>query len=180
MEKRLGARDLSFDPLPGHDDDSGFGPASFLPADSRTPEQAVADGRESVVAAGGDGTVNAVISGLVGGETALGVFPTGTMNLFARELDLPTNDLRGCWEVIEAGETRKVDLFSANDQVFVQRAGRIAYVVNEHRMAERRQIETGARSLGAVQILAGLQPGETIVVSNLDPFRGADTVLLTD
>lgn len=43
MEKRLGARDLSFDPLPGHDDDNGFGPASFLPADSRTPEQTAAD-----------------------------------------------------------------------------------------------------------------------------------------
>ena len=27
---------------------------------------------------------------------------------------------------------------------------------------------------------AGLEPGETIVISNLDPFRGADTVLLTD
>jgi HlyD family secretion protein len=59
-------------------------------------------------------------------------------------------------------------------------AGRIAYVLNNDHMAERRQIETGARSLGEVQILAGLEPGDTIVVSNLDPFRGADTVLLTD
>ncbi len=47
-------------------------------------------------------------------------------------------------------------------------------------MAVRRQIETGARSLGAVEIISGLEPGDTIVVSNLDPFRGADTVLLTD
>ncbi len=59
-------------------------------------------------------------------------------------------------------------------------AGRLAYIVNKDRMAERRQIETGARSLGDVQILAGLEPGDTIVISNLDPFRGADTVLLTD
>jgi diacylglycerol kinase (ATP) len=84
---------------------------------------AVVDGRPAVVAAGGDGTVNAVISGLVGSAVTLGVFPTGTMNLFARELDLPMNDLRACWGVIEAGATRDVDLFSANGQVFVQLAG---------------------------------------------------------
>ena len=58
--------------------------------------------------------------------------------------------------------------------------GRLAYVVTEDRVAERRRIETGARSLGAVEIVAGLEPGETIVISNLDPFRGAETVLLTD
>ena len=59
-------------------------------------------------------------------------------------------------------------------------AGRVAYVVGEDRVALRRQIETGARSLGAVEVLSGLEPGDTIVISNLDPFRGADTVLLTN
>jgi HlyD family secretion protein len=59
-------------------------------------------------------------------------------------------------------------------------AGRVAYVVNEDGLAERRSIEVGARSLGAVQIIAGLDQGDTIVISNLDPFRSADTVLLTD
>ena len=59
-------------------------------------------------------------------------------------------------------------------------AGRLAYVVSEDRVAERRRIETGARSLGAVEIVAGLEPGDTIVISNLDPFRGAEMVLLTD
>jgi HlyD family secretion protein len=83
--------------------------------------------------------------------------------------------------------TTRILLSEFKDVLMVQRgqfldsgAGRIAYVLNKDRMAERRQIETGARSLGDVQILAGLEPGDTIVVSNLDPFRGADTVLLTD
>lgn len=58
--------------------------------------------------------------------------------------------------------------------------GRLAYVVTDDRVAERRPIETGARSLGAVEIIAGLEPGDRIVISNLDPFRGADKVLLTD
>ena len=59
-------------------------------------------------------------------------------------------------------------------------AGRIAYVLNNDGLAHRRAIEVGARSLGAVQIVAGLNHGDTIVISNLDPFRSADTVLLTD
>jgi len=83
--------------------------------------------------------------------------------------------------------TTRILLSEYNDVLMVQRgqfldsgAGRIAYVINEERMAERRPIQTGARSLGSVEIVAGLEPGDTIVVSNLDPFRGADTVLLTD
>jgi len=83
--------------------------------------------------------------------------------------------------------TTRILLAEHADVLMVQRGqfldsggGRLAYVITEDRVAERRQIQTGARSLGAVEIVAGLEPGETIVVSNLDPFRGADTVLLTD
>ena len=59
-------------------------------------------------------------------------------------------------------------------------AGRIAYVVGDDNLAHRRTIEVGARSLGDVQILAGLDEGDTIVISSLDPFRSAESVLLTD
>ena len=83
--------------------------------------------------------------------------------------------------------TTRILLAEHADVVMVQRGqfldsggGRMAYVVSEDRVAQRRQISTGAYSLGAVEILAGLEPGDTIVISNLDPFRGADTVLLTD
>ncbi len=83
--------------------------------------------------------------------------------------------------------TTRILLAEHADVLMVQRGqfldsggGRLAYVVTADRVAERRQIRTGARSLGAVEIVAGLEPGETIVISNLDPFRGADTVLLTD
>ncbi|NOX69113.1 MAG: efflux RND transporter periplasmic adaptor subunit [Gammaproteobacteria bacterium] len=83
--------------------------------------------------------------------------------------------------------TTRILLAEYNDVLMVQRgqfldsgAGRIAYVIRKDHTAERRQIKTGARSLGSVQIIAGLEPGDTIVISNLDPFRGADRALLTD
>lgn len=83
--------------------------------------------------------------------------------------------------------TTRILLAEYRDVLIVQRgqfldsgAGRITYVLNSEGLAERRSIEVGARSLGAVEILAGLSQGDTIVISNLDPFRSADTVLLTE
>ena len=83
--------------------------------------------------------------------------------------------------------TVRVLLAEHNDVMLVQRGqfldsggGRIAYLVSDEGIAQKREIETGARSLGAVEIVAGLQPGDTIVISNLDAFRSAETVLLTD
>ena len=83
--------------------------------------------------------------------------------------------------------TTRILLAEHADVILVQRgqfldsgAGRVAYVISDDQLAVRRAIEVGARSLGAVQIVAGLEPGDTIVISNLDPFRSADTVLLTD
>jgi HlyD family secretion protein len=58
--------------------------------------------------------------------------------------------------------------------------GRIAYVLGDDGIARRRSIEIGARSLSEVEVAAGLDVGETVVVSSIDAFRGADTVLVTD
>ena len=83
--------------------------------------------------------------------------------------------------------TTRILLAEYHDVLIVQRgqfldsgAGRVTYVLNSEGLAERRAIEVGARSLGAVEIVAGLNQGDTIVISNLDPFRSADTVLLTE
>ena len=43
-----------------------------------------------VIAAGGDGTVNEVASGLVNTDTALGVLPVGTANVWALQMRIPT------------------------------------------------------------------------------------------
>lgn len=56
---------------------------------------------------------------------------------------------------------------------------RIAYVLDDG-VAHRRSIEIGARSLAAVEILEGLEEGETVVISSIDAFRSADKVLVTN
>lgn len=95
--------------------------------------QEFAEAKEPVViAAGGDGTLNSVIRGLIGSKTALGVLPAGTMNVFARELGIPVPTLQGsnldkAYEVIREGNLTEVDMFHAivgkKGQPFVQMAG---------------------------------------------------------
>jgi len=57
---------------------------------------------------------------------------------------------------------------------------RIAYVLDDDSVAHRRSIEIGARSLAAVEIVNGLDEGEVVVISSIDQFRSADTVLVTN
>lgn len=97
--------------------------ATTGPGDAQAvAEAAVQEGFKTIVAAGGDGTVNEVVNGIVGSDVALGILPVGTMNVFAAELGLP-GDLDEAWAVIRAGRTRKVDLLRANQQYFIQLAG---------------------------------------------------------
>jgi len=58
--------------------------------------------------------------------------------------------------------------------------GRIAYVLRDDDIAERRQITIGGRSLSSVEITSGLSEGDRVIISSIDQFRSADTVLITD
>jgi diacylglycerol kinase (ATP) len=125
------------------------------------------DGEPVVVAAGGDGTLNAVISGLAGSRTALGVMPAGTMNVFARELGIPSNSLVKALEVIDQGLIREIDLFSANDAPFVQMAGVgfDAMVIEETKWETKKLLGPLAYLLSAVKVL-GEKPPMMEVITN--------------
>ncbi len=72
-------------------------------------KQAAKEGYSLVVAAGGDGTVNEVVNGLVGTETALATLPCGTVNIWAREMGLSMDILQAAGAYLEAGR-RRIDL----------------------------------------------------------------------
>lgn len=70
--------------------------------------RAVTDGCDTVVVAGGDGTVREVALGLCGTGTPMGVVPVGTANLFARNLGLPRRPRRAV-PIALAGPPRRID-----------------------------------------------------------------------
>lgn len=89
---------------------------------------AVGEGFETIVAAGGDGTLNETLNGLAqapGGleRARLGVIPLGTVNVFARELGLPLS-FEGGWRAIRAGRERRMDLPVAEFEQGGRRAAR--------------------------------------------------------
>ena len=127
---------------------------------------AVREGFERIVAAGGDGTINEVVNGIAGSDAALGLLPMGTMNVFATELGLPSYDLHRCWEIIKAEHTRLIDLPSANGKHFVQLAGvgLDAQVVKETSLALKRNFGPLSYLFSAAQI-AGRQPPRLLIES---------------
>jgi diacylglycerol kinase (ATP) len=72
-------------------------------------QQAVAEGVDLVIGAGGDGTVRIVADGLAHTGTPMGLIPAGTANLLARNLDLPLEEVPAI-EVALGGHTRVIDL----------------------------------------------------------------------
>lgn len=90
-----------------------------------------------VVAGGGDGTINAVASALADTGKTLGVLPIGTLNHFAKDLNIPL-DLAGAVRTIGAGHTVEVDVGEVNGRIFLNNSGLGLYpsMVNQR---EKRQ-----------------------------------------
>lgn len=76
-------------------------------------ESALAACPDILVAAGGDGTVGAAAKALLGGGTALGVIPSGTMNLFAKDWDIP-DEVDAAVECICKGRDLAIDAAEVN------------------------------------------------------------------
>lgn len=75
-------------------------------------QRAVQDGAQLVVIAGGDGTVRAAAKVLVNTDVQVGIIPTGTGNLLARNLNLPLNDVHACISIAFNGRVRGIDVVS--------------------------------------------------------------------
>ena len=141
--------------------------------------EAIREGFETIVAAGGDGTLNEVLNGMGdapnGFEKArLGVLPLGTINVFARELRLPLA-IKKVWPMLNGsteGAELHLDLGCAEYQIksgqerryFVQLAGagfdaRSVELVN---WEIKKKVGPAAYLLAGLQAMGGNQPQVTI------------------
>lgn len=131
------------------------------PGDAVTyAREAVAQGCDVAIAAGGDGTVGEVAHGLAGSETALGVLPLGTSNVWAKEVGIPSAPyllhpqvraslgmgapwLLSAAQVLLEGRRMRVDLGRVNGRHFLMWTGvgldaQVAEEVEHNPEAKRR------------------------------------------
>jgi YegS/Rv2252/BmrU family lipid kinase len=103
----------------------------------------VRNGAELVIAAGGDGTANEVVDGLLaaGGGPQLGVIAVGTGRDFIRTLG-GTPDLKAAVEAIGSGRTRRID------------AGRVSFRTDDGAVASRHFVNVASLGLSGPTVRA--------------------------
>jgi len=81
--------------------------------------QAAASGVDAVIACGGDGTINDILQGLVGTNTALGIIPLGTANALAHDLRIPMHPVQAAHSLLDAQAKR----YAVGQVTFQDRSG---------------------------------------------------------
>ena len=123
----------------------GMNVSVILPASGeelvQRAERAVGEGWKTVVAGGGDGTLNAVASALVGKDVAFGILPLGTLNHFAKDLRIPL-DLDSAVRTIARGHTVAVDAGEINGRLFLNNSS-LGLYPDTVRERERQQKRLG-------------------------------------
>lgn len=114
------------------------------------------DGAEIVVAAGGDGTINAVASALVGSTARLGILPLGTFNFVARRFGISTA-IEEAVDTIVHGDDGQLAVGMVNDAVFLNNASLGVYAAI---LAEREKLY---RQWGRSRLVAGLSVGKALL-----------------
>lgn len=79
--------------------------------------RAVENGVDTLLVAGGDGTVNTVGSELIGSDVSLGIIPTGSGNGFARHFGIPTS-AEAAVRALAVSSVKRIDVGMADDRPF--------------------------------------------------------------
>ena len=121
--------------------------------------EAVAAGAELVIAIGGDGTVSQVGEGVAGGSVPLAVIPTGTANVFAREMGIPLA-LEAACALLAGFRVRAVDGMVCGDHLYLLHlgVGLSSLMIRDTDRAAKRRFGRLAYVWTALRTLSGLQP----------------------
>lgn len=102
-------------------------------------QRAVAEDFSPIIAGGGDGTINAVATHLVGTNRTLGVLPLGTLNHFAKDMGIPL-ELEDAARVCVEGRVAHVDAGEVNGRIFLNNSSLGLYpsIVREREKLQQR------------------------------------------
>ena len=105
-------------------------------------KNAARDASQTIVAGGGDGTISAVAAELVDTGKTLGVLPLGTLNHFAKDLNISL-DIKEAAQTIITGHVVKVDVGEVNGQVFINNSSLGLYPDIVRRREQRQRLGYG-------------------------------------
>jgi YegS/Rv2252/BmrU family lipid kinase len=122
-------------------------------------QEAVKNGVEILLAAGGDGTLSAVAEATVGTNIPVGAIPRGTANAFAAALGLPSAIEEAC-QMIKNGRTQKVDAGMCNGKsmVLLSEIGFGAEAIDNASRESKNRWGMLAYVLSGIQQLKDLKP----------------------
>ncbi len=125
-----------------------------------TVREAVSQGYDTVVAAGGDGTVSAVANGLIGSEARLGIIPLGTANVLARELGIPIALQDACALLNGPNTTTRIDAMKVKEKHYFTQIGIgvDAVMIRDTKVEHKRLLGNAAYIWTATTRFIGFQP----------------------
>jgi YegS/Rv2252/BmrU family lipid kinase len=127
---------------------------------------------DRIIVAGGDGTINAALPGVLRTGKPLGVIPLGTANSFAQTVGIPENLPQAC-RAIAGGRVRYVDVCQVNDRYFLNAASLGLSVNLTQQLTRQMKRRWGILSYGiaGVQVLRQARPFIATVTCNGEQFR---------
>lgn len=109
----------------------------------RLAKEAAAGDAGIIAAGGGDGTVSAVASEIMGTDKVLAVLPLGTLNNFSKDLQIPA-DLAEAVALIAANNVQKIDVGEVNGRMFVNNSSIGLYPsIVKSRVAQQNRLGRG-------------------------------------
>jgi diacylglycerol kinase family enzyme len=156
-------------------------------------ERAVRDGADVVFVCGGDGTVMSCAGGMAGGSAVMAILPSGTGNLLAANLGLPTDRKAAIGLAVDGGR-RRIDLgtvdgtcftvmagmgfdahmLDATPEVLKARLGWFAYVVGGVRSLSRRPMRVAVRADGRAPLV---RRARAVLIANVGRLQGGIRLL---
>ncbi len=146
---------------------------------SKIAAEAVKSGENwsAVVAAGGDGTISEVASGMTDTDIPLGFIPLGTANVLAREVGVGTN-LQKAVRTLTSGKAVEIFPGQMGDQRFLLMvgAGYDSLAVSELSSHEKRKYGALAYIFAAVRAVKRFKSLDVRVKVNGEDYRGASVI----
>lgn len=142
--------------------------------------RAHASGADLVIAGGGDGTLSAILQGLVGAGLPLGILPLGTANDLAKTLGIP-NDLRQATDIIAQGCTRRIDVGRVNGVYYFNEASVGMSVALCRRLSREAKSRFGVFALlvNAIEVIANMRRFRALITTESGDVIASHTAQLT-